>query len=221
MSAHLDPYETLGLDRECTKAEVRAAFRAKARTLHPDVGGGAVAFAEAKLAHDILSDPARRARYDTTGATEAGGSAQNDVARGLDVLAQAFNQVFDTALKQNANPEQILFVQSMESWLSANLQRNQHELAELKRQIALREKLAKRFRLKRKKGQNFMRRMISEQAAALRGRTVPLDENIVSIKAAMKLLADQSFAAEQAMQMPMGGFFIRQNAPSTSGTGFR
>lgn len=65
----LDPngyYERLGLQPAATGADIVAAFRAKARLLHPDVPktGNASAFVAAKQAYDVLSNRERRAAYD-------------------------------------------------------------------------------------------------------------------------------------------------------------
>jgi DnaJ domain len=40
----MDPYRTLGVDRTCTREEVKAAFRAKVQLAHPDRGGDEQAF---------------------------------------------------------------------------------------------------------------------------------------------------------------------------------
>ena len=65
----LDPggyYDRLGLEPAATQAEIVAAFRAKARLLHPDVPrtGNASAFVAMKQAYDVLSNAERRAAYD-------------------------------------------------------------------------------------------------------------------------------------------------------------
>ncbi len=63
-----DHYATLGLDRRCTLAQIRSAFRLLARRHHPDVNGSsseaAELFREINEAHEILRDPARRRAYD-------------------------------------------------------------------------------------------------------------------------------------------------------------
>jgi DnaJ-class molecular chaperone len=63
-----DHYATLGLDRRCTTAQVRAAYRLLSKRHHPDLNPGsheAVARAqELNAAHETLSDPARRQTYD-------------------------------------------------------------------------------------------------------------------------------------------------------------
>jgi DnaJ domain len=65
----LDPdgyYDRLGLEPAATHAEIVAAFRGKARVLHPDVPktGKASAFVAVKQAYDVLSNRERRAAYD-------------------------------------------------------------------------------------------------------------------------------------------------------------
>jgi DnaJ-class molecular chaperone len=63
-----DHYATLGLDRRCTVAQIRTAYRLLAKRHHPDVNGGsakATEYAKAlNAAHETLSDPARRRAYD-------------------------------------------------------------------------------------------------------------------------------------------------------------
>lgn len=63
-----DHYATLGLDRGCAAAQIRAAYRLLAKRHHPDLHGEApetVARAQAlNAAHEILGDPARRRAYD-------------------------------------------------------------------------------------------------------------------------------------------------------------
>jgi curved DNA-binding protein len=61
-------YDTLGLDRRCTTAQVRAAYRRLVKQHHPDVNHTepeATRRVQAlNTAHATLSDPARRAAYD-------------------------------------------------------------------------------------------------------------------------------------------------------------
>ncbi len=63
-----DHYATLGLDRRCTTAQIRAAYRVLSKRHHPDVNSGspdAVAQMRAlNAAHETLIDPARRRAYD-------------------------------------------------------------------------------------------------------------------------------------------------------------
>lgn len=67
----MDFYVLLGLDRAASSDDVKRAYRRLARRFHPDVNPGddvaAVRFREIARAYEILSDPARRQRYDVVG----------------------------------------------------------------------------------------------------------------------------------------------------------
>lgn len=69
MTQHTALYERLELTPAATSAEISAAFRRLAKTLHPDTAGeqSKEAFAALVEAKDILLDPERRARYDQFG----------------------------------------------------------------------------------------------------------------------------------------------------------
>ena len=81
--ANKDLYGVLGVDKNATEAEIKKAYRHKARELHPDVNKAPDAeekFKELNEAYDILSDPQKKAQYDRFGsipgaASGAGGPA--------------------------------------------------------------------------------------------------------------------------------------------------
>jgi molecular chaperone DnaJ len=65
-----DYYEVLGLQRGASGAQIKRAFRALARELHPDVAATPDTeqrFREVAEAYEVLSDPERRAIYDRLG----------------------------------------------------------------------------------------------------------------------------------------------------------
>ena len=77
MMDYKDYYEILGVPRTATPEEIRSAFRKKAREYHPDVAKdkvkGAEKFKEVNEAYEVLSDPAKRTKYDQMGREAPGG----------------------------------------------------------------------------------------------------------------------------------------------------
>jgi molecular chaperone DnaJ len=62
-----DLYAILGVPRDASTDEIKRAYRRKAREHHPDAGGDEDSFKRLTHAHQVLSDPQRRARYDRFG----------------------------------------------------------------------------------------------------------------------------------------------------------
>src|SRR5260221_12595911 len=62
-----DPYQILGLRRTATAEEIKRTYRRLAKKLHPDINPEKRVeqqFREATQAYELLSDPAKRARFD-------------------------------------------------------------------------------------------------------------------------------------------------------------
>ena len=89
-----DYYETLGVPKNATSDDLRKAFRKLARQHHPDVAkdkkNAEEKFKQINEAYEVLSDPAKREKYDRLGSGwqqyeqgggAGGGGAQRDGAR--------------------------------------------------------------------------------------------------------------------------------------------
>lgn len=95
-----DYYEILEVSKEASKEEIKAAFRKKARTLHPDVNKAPDAeekFKELGKAYETLMDDNKRATYDRygeDGLQNAGFDTGGPFAGGFGDLNDIFNSFF-------------------------------------------------------------------------------------------------------------------------------
>jgi curved DNA-binding protein len=72
-----DYYQILGVSKTATDKEIKSAFRKLARQHHPDVnpaGASSDDFKNINEAYDVLSDPDKRARFDSLGSNWQGRS---------------------------------------------------------------------------------------------------------------------------------------------------
>ncbi len=81
------PYETLGVDSTASSSDIRKAYRRLSVAFHPDKNPGEeekaladLAFKDIVAAHEILSDPEKRAIFDDMGGAEAPESFNSEAA---------------------------------------------------------------------------------------------------------------------------------------------
>ena len=95
-----DYYEVLGIRKGASPEEIKKAFRAKAKQLHPDRNSDNTnaesQFKEANEAYDILKDGEKKAAYDRYGhAAFEGGMGGGGSGFGTGDFSSAFSDVFD------------------------------------------------------------------------------------------------------------------------------
>ena len=86
-----DIYAELGVAKDATQADIKKAYRRKARELHPDTGGGdEEAFKRLGAAYEVLSDPQKRALYDQGIDPRSQGGAGHASGFGFEDIFESF-----------------------------------------------------------------------------------------------------------------------------------
>lgn len=95
-----DLYRILGVAKDASQAEIKKAYRQLVRQFHPDANKdnpeAEEKFKKINAAHDVLSDPEKRARYDQFGTADGGQNPFGGGAEGGfgDIFGDLFEQVF-------------------------------------------------------------------------------------------------------------------------------
>lgn len=104
MANKRDYYDVLGVNKGATEAEIKSAFRKKAKEFHPDLNkdnpDAAEKFKEAQEAYSVLSDESKRKMYDQYGHAGVNNSGASGFggfggAQGFDASDFDFGDIFD------------------------------------------------------------------------------------------------------------------------------
>ncbi|MCD1636322.1 J domain-containing protein [Martelella mediterranea] len=143
----IDPYEVLGIDRDCDSETVRAAYRRLAKEAHPDSGGDGERFARLQASYDLLKDPVRRKVYDDTGYDPELADAKD--LKGVLLLEPLVNEM----ILDEREPGSFDPVAAMRRKLSDDILKSRFHILELERHRArVRKHLARLARRKSDKG---------------------------------------------------------------------
>ncbi len=112
MAGQRDYYEVLGVPRDADAKTIKNAFRQLARRYHPDASTEPDAeehFKEIAEAYGVLSDPAKRASYDSRGFAGLAGATPQDLWGGIDFgdifgEAAGFGGLFERLFGGQASP---------------------------------------------------------------------------------------------------------------------
>lgn len=188
MSEKLDPYAELGVDKDASEADIKAAFRKRAKETHPDRNGGSSDhFERVKSAHLVLADPERRKKYDETGDT--GERTQKTIhQRAMELVGSLIGAAIDS----DKDIEHTDILDDIARFIADNVKDYERQQKKLKATLKRAEKLAKK--VKRKKGgENLVSRIAETHARTLR-KNIEVVTEIIDVHArAKEILADYSY----------------------------
>ena len=143
-----DPYTELGISRDASPEDVKAAYRARAKQTHPDGEGSDTAFNRTSRAYLILKDPKRRDNYDRTGSTEDV-EPENPISGPTEVILYFFSNVMQLhATGQVENIWQQDLIDTCRQHVRNEITKLDELIPQIERGIAFLEKLASKLEYK-------------------------------------------------------------------------
>jgi curved DNA-binding protein CbpA len=187
----IDLYQLLGIKRGASRAEVRKAYRRKAKVSHPDSGGSPEQFGALATAHEVLSDEKRREKYDTTGEIEPARPNNADVSA-VEIIAQKLGLIIHAEQDVTSMDVDALIEQAIREDIAGR----QANIAGQRRAI---ERVARlRARAKRKtNGDNMIARVLDWHERATSDLIRKNEETVTSMERALEILDGYSFAEDK------------------------
>jgi len=175
-----DPYRVLGIGRSAKQAAIKAAYRERVRTSHPDRGGNPDDFIAIVKAFGLLSDPETRRLFDETGIVDVDGlrNHRRDVAA---VLADMFDAAVQSAVASGLKLNSVNFIELMMTAVAKGIAEAQRQSTSIDAEIVALSALTKRIRRNDDRQNLFVERLNAqvqaktEQHAAVRRRLMILE----------------------------------------------
>jgi curved DNA-binding protein CbpA len=193
-----DPYATLGVSRGACADTIRDAFRSLASEHHPDRGGDPSVMAAINVAYELLIDPERRKRFDTTGATNAPPSLDTQAVA---MLSQAINSWIG----------QVDAAQDVLNWSRQCLANARAATADVLKKIDRNEPRLRRelTRIKRRApGHDFITATLESELARFPAARAQFEAQLLAIKRAEEMLAEYGIEALATITGPYVGFIF-------------
>lgn len=209
-----DLYFALGVARDATKAQIRAAYRKLAKTCHPDLGaaGDPEKFRIISLANEVLTDDERRAHYDATGEYKVLMTAEQKRAEAIATLGSTLS----LALEQPDNPlnNSADLIATMRMLLAMKRKEVVKDQDKFKASVARMAKVKKRLSVK--EGENhldtFLQGKIDQTEAML--KQIPLVLEIIDLaltEAARYVYEPERFTTSLYLPIRRDSVFFNSN----------
>lgn len=118
-----DPYSILGVKRDADSDEIKAAWRSKAKTVHPDHNrddpDATARFTEIGQAYDLLKDPKKRGLYDQARRASDGKQREQTIMQKREAAREAARQAAERAKAAEKLMEELARAQARNDKASA------------------------------------------------------------------------------------------------------
>ena len=192
----IDPYDIIGVARDANTASIKAAYRRRAKSAHPDSGGDAETFARLKAAYELLLDPVRRKVFDDTGFDPQLADPRD--LKGLMLLEPLVNDV----ILDEREPGSFDPLAAMRRKLSDDIVKSRFHILELERH---RNRVRQHIdRLGRKAGTDFLGSMLRARSQSITEAIRNAEGQIQAIEQAYAMLEGYSYELAAALEPVKG-----------------
>lgn len=209
----IDLYADLGVARDATPEEIKAAYRRLAMQHHPDRGGDDEEFKKVQNAYDVLSDLGKRAEYDATGKIPGRKIDEEEMLRreAIKIFSEAINSVGDKPYRVDIVEVMVMVVNDKQNEFT-------RVIVKTKKQIETLEKC--RPRMKRKDGAagpNALGEFIDANLLAARDELRRLEEMLTFGERLLEYIKTYTFEAEPTPVSTAPTFTFRPSGWPPSG----
>jgi len=201
-----NPYRTLGIRKDATDAQIRKAYHAKAKKFHPDHNPGTETvskFQAVEEAYRVLSDSARRAKYDATGEIDDV-KADRSIADLMQVLAPCMLGTIQSIVNGGRKLQNENVVEHMRTALKnaiTELSKRRKEATKMVGELAL---TIERFTTAEGE-ENLLAGAARTYLAQIEGQAKAIDAEVAKIEWAAEYLRKCGYRCENALEM-IGGY---------------
>lgn len=181
-----DPYDVLGIGKDASPEEIKAAYRARSKAAHPDAGGSVEEFQRIKSASMVLLDPSKRKQFDEEGIIDDGGP-DNKVTRATEQVAHFFIHQVNT---QN-NLDYFDLITAAEHHFRAEIAHCNQRIHEGSVQVARFEKALSKLKIK--KGSGVIKTMMTHHMGQIKKVMAANEEQMGIFKMSIAILSDYDF----------------------------
>lgn len=189
-----DPYDVLGVARSADQSTIKKAYRRRAGETHPDRGGSDEQFGRVNSAYLLLSDPARRKRFDETGEDDSEGP-DNAHAQVLQIIVQAFDAVLGSIQAQGVDPVKHDMLAAMRDVVARNRRDLNAQIGKIERSKAELERLLGRFE-RVDSGENAIEAIIAGRCAEMERALQNARRELGARDSAAEMLRQYRFLAD-------------------------